>query len=103
MIPKLVDPKDPNAINRFGWDVSEHCLASSTTLSSADIVEVDENDDPVATPTVTITQKVVTPDGVVTALIGGGTVGTTVYLRCRYAMANGEGDDRTIKVFILNQ
>lgn len=103
MTPKLVDPKDPNATNRFGWNLSDHCTASATTLTSADITEVDEDDAPVTTPTVTITNVSFTAAGVVTALVSGGTVGTSVCLRCRYTMANGEGDDRTIKVLILHQ
>lgn len=103
MTPKLVDPKDPNAINRFGWDVSDHCAASGSTLTSATITEVDCSDAAVTTPTVTITELSFTSSGVVTALVSGGTVGTAVYLRCRYTMANGEGDDRTLKVFILHQ
>lgn len=98
-----MDPKDPNATNRFGWDVSDHCAQSGTTLTSATITEVDEDDQPVTTPTVTITSLSFTSSGVVTALIGGGTEGTEVYLRCRYTMANGEGDDRTIKVLMLHQ
>lgn len=103
MTPKLVDPKDPDASNRFGWDVSDHCVASLSTLASATITEVDCDDVAVTTPTVTISQLSFTTAGVVTALVTGGTVGTSVYLRCRYTMANGEGDDRTIKVPILHQ
>ena len=93
-----VDPKDPNATNRFGWDVSAHCRDSETTLTGATITEVDEADTAVASPTVTITGTSFTSDGHVTALIGGGTVGTYVFLRCRYTLANGEADDATIKV-----
>ncbi|MBK9949920.1 MAG: hypothetical protein IPP12_22560 [Nitrospira sp.] len=103
MTPMLVDPKDPNATNRFGWDVSDHCVASNTTLTGATITEVDCSDISVTTPTVTITQQSFTSAGVVTALVSGGTPGSSVYLRCRYTMANGEGDDRTIKVLILHQ
>jgi hypothetical protein len=103
LISKLVAPKDPNATNRFGWDVSDHCTAAGSTLVGAEITEVDETDTPVTTPTLTITSLAFTSAGVVTALVSGGTPGACVYLRCRYTMANGEGDDRTIKVLIVHQ
>lgn len=100
---ETVDPKDPNATNRFGWDLTAICLQAEATLTGATISEVDAADAAVTTPTVTITGTAFTSDGMVTALVAGGTVGTSVYLRCRYTLSNGETDDRTIKVRIAHQ
>ncbi len=95
-----LDPKDPNGADRFGWDLTSICIASGTTLVGATVTEVDSSDQPVAVPTVSITQVSFTSSGMVTALVSGGTPGTSVLLRCRYTLANGEGSDRTIKVRI---
>lgn len=100
---ETVDPKDPNATNRFGWDLTAICLQADATLTNATVIEVDAADAAVAGSTVTISGLAFTSDGIVTALIGGGTVGTSIYLRCRYTLSNGETDDRTIKVRIAHQ
>lgn len=100
---ETVDPKDPNATNRFGWDLTAICIQAEATLTNATVIEVDSSDVAVAVSTVTITGLAFTSDGVVTALVGGGTVGTSVYLRCRYTLSNGETDDRTLKVRIAHQ
>lgn len=100
---ETVDPKDPNATNRFGWDLTAICIQAEATLTNATVTEVDASDGTVAVPTVTITGLAFTSEGVVTALVSGGTVGTSVYLRCRYTLSNGETDDRTIKVRIAHQ
>lgn len=98
-----LDPKDPNDTDRFTWDLADHCIQSETTMTGATVVEVDSTDTPVVSPTVTITGLTWNAAGYVTALIGGGTVGTSVLLRCRATFANGEQRDRTIKVRISHQ
>jgi hypothetical protein len=95
-----LDPKDPNDTDRFKWDLSDMCIASETTMSGATIVEVDATDTPVLPPTVTISGLIWNSTGIVTALIGGGTAGTSVLLRCRASFTNEEQRDRTIKVRI---
>jgi hypothetical protein len=99
-----LDPKHPTSIERFWWDVATHCARSGTTIAELPtITEVDECGVEVAVPTVTITGITYTAGGVVSALVGGGVAGKTVYLRCRYVLANGETDYITIKVRIAHQ
>lgn len=98
-----LDPKDPNSNARFKWDVSSHCIQSETTLTGATIVEVDAADNAVGTPTVTITGIAFTSDGIVTAFVSGGTLGTYVLLRLRYTLLNTETGDLTIKLRIAHQ
>lgn len=98
-----VDPKDPDASRRIQWDLSEDVTGSNSALVSATITEVDCCDDPLDTPTVTVGTPEVNPGGYVTALVSGGTVGTNVYLKCSYALANTESDDATLLIPIRNR
>lgn len=91
-----VDPKDPQATRRIQWDLSEDVSGEATTLVSAVITEVDCNDDPVTTPTVTLGVVEINAAGYVTVPVSGGTVGTNVYLRCAYVLLNDVEDHATI-------
>jgi len=97
-----LDPKDPNDTDRFTWDFTDICLTLGITMTGATVVEVDSTDTPVGASTVTITGLTWNSAGVVTALISGGTAGTSVLLRCRAIFSEGQ-KDRTIKVRIAHQ
>lgn len=98
-----VDPKDPDASRRIQWNLSDDVAGSNSALVSATVTEVDCCDDPVTTPTVTVGTPEINPGGYVTAMVSGGTVGTNVYLKCAYVLANNESDDATILLPIRNR
>lgn len=97
-----LDPKDPNDNDRFTWDFSDICEKTGVTMTGATVVEVDETDTPIVSPTTTIAGLTWNSSGIVTALIGGGVAGTWVLLRCRALFSEGQ-KDRTIKVRIAHQ
>lgn len=91
--------KDPNATLDYASDWSSW-LAEGDSISNFDVV-VESGDVVIEDGTGTAPAPSET-DGVVTAWISGGTVGTTATVRYRVTTAQGRIDDRTV-FFIIRE
>lgn len=110
----LVGPKDPNA-RRFVWfDVRKDVLRAKSslvispmvvggvTLQPPVITEVDEQRVAVGTPTVTFAAPIADPTGIIAVMTEGGINGQRPLIQCRYALANGETGDATLRLAIAH-
>lgn len=104
-VPPLVGPKDPNARRFVFFDVRRDCLRAKTTLVVEPppvIVEVDEQRVAVVSPTLTFSTLVLDPAGLIAVMTEGGTHGARPLMQCRYALANGETGDATLRLAIAH-